>query len=379
MRCAVFVICAVFFTYSCLTSCVAASARPDLYNMPTHKYDGNVAPTLFVYKHLSKTAGTLTSMVMRELNNATGGEGEFEFVKDERPLGDRRINDFVVGSIRNVCDWYLSMWMFSPHTACVRTPEGSHSGTCARSELFNQYGAFNSHHDFTTWLQASAPLPSPSIGWPNASLGYFSHVFWSNFLSPSSCFISRRRDAAHRFSNAAFNGSCWPPDAMHDLEAFSKIAGRPIHCWVRVENYEADFMHCLSMYEGLRNRHNNTHTYKSRGLQAVVQSSIERFASDSALHRGKEAGRRETLYNLTCAAHFRNRQALEAVARLDGTLLQMTGCCLPKMDEEDGADSVHQKNSKTSTPPTYNCTDLKQSITRRWVYRGASRAFSCGH
>ena len=80
---------------------------------------------------------------------------EFIFLKDFVPLTartfTRRDTDFVVGSIRNVCELYSSEFNYEPRKACkAMNPPGSY-----QLDLCNKEGDGSEHRSFKKWLQFS--------------------------------------------------------------------------------------------------------------------------------------------------------------------------------------------------------------------------------
>jgi len=185
-----------------------------------------------VYNHLAKTGGTFVKSVLQEAvpKNNLVIRSEFEsMTKKDRETA------FTIGSIRNPCDYYVSLWAY-----------GSPGGTSESMGAFRQsvpdryYGlshGLDTTEDlerFSQWLRYIMPNGQPGFDSARFAFSYspdgVPHQF-GNFAGPDSL----------RSANETLRNSL-----QLTIDAFDTSS---VDCWVKTENLKDDLKRCLQAYE----------------------------------------------------------------------------------------------------------------------------------
>mmetsp|Transcript_24902 Transcript_24902/g.83480 ORF Transcript_24902/g.83480 Transcript_24902/m.83480 type:complete len:346 (+) Transcript_24902:123-1160(+) len=297
----------------------AARAPGPNYTLPLKKevtcFEARKSIPRLVYKHLSKTAGTLTWSILTRLNNRIPHPAppEFVFGRDTHNLrswSHERPHAFVVGSIRNVCSLYQSQWRYSARDGCRVLP-----GRDRRNRCFQEAERGN----FTAWVHETAL---------EGTVGLLSSNFWWTYLSPAGC--------PHMWWDAQQLqkwDQCFRAGKIQsDLRAFGEGRKRLAHCWVRQEAYRADLLACLEAYSHCRASKQGG-PLDMRLVTQIVDEGIAEFARGRG--KGMRLDKKQPKANdaATCRLQFHkmapgsNTTIADVVKRLDPVLHNLTGCC----------------------------------------------------
>lgn len=274
----------------------------------------------FIYKHLSKTAGTLASNIVLELGPS------FVFVPDKMPLTafHAEPDDWVVGSVRSVCGLYFSLWGYMPSKACSFARDKEQHRRC--DDALRRTTA---PHALPQWL-SSASIAADGPGMMSAE-------FWRSYLGPPSCFSFE-----HGWERVGGHPHCSAERVSRDLLDLGRGAlWSPVDCWVRQEAYLQDFEECVEAFLRRRCSHAQDHVLMERELanmSATIRNVDAAFQAGHAKVGGLvhlKAHDRHKNDSLKCVDAFAphavaeegGESAWQLVQRLDGALLNMTGCC----------------------------------------------------
>mmetsp|Transcript_150445 Transcript_150445/g.419172 ORF Transcript_150445/g.419172 Transcript_150445/m.419172 type:complete len:356 (+) Transcript_150445:83-1150(+) len=212
-----------------------------------------VDPVLAV-KHVSKTGGSFLINLVNEMTAAFPKEGtrlNFPVYFEEYPhFGDgfreRRQDLFVIASVRNPCDWYVSQWAFASRYD--------------RRDLQLDYnvdffGSIHNRTKFAMWLQWAMGMPGAESAdaWaratPGPHFGVMSLRFWESFVAARSDFPES--PGVPGYDTTRLNAFTAHYDGWQRIEA-GLSAFKPkaaADCWVRDESYMEDLRFCLRAYE----------------------------------------------------------------------------------------------------------------------------------
>uniref|UniRef100_A0A7S2DDG4 Sulfotransferase domain-containing protein n=1 Tax=Alexandrium andersonii TaxID=327968 RepID=A0A7S2DDG4_9DINO len=208
------------------TSLAGKPEKPTPLTLETH--DG------LVYKHLSKTGGVyIRQLLLKAVNGSrmhllreAEGLGPFRGVLQQKP------RPFVVGSMRNPCDYYVSLWAYNTQDKL---------GTMSRqdpelSELLGKdsdanYSSPEDIQRFRQWLRVLS----------GSRYNYLSMRFWIGYFSPDPV---KYKDC--RIHKDCVEDEGLQDDMAHDLEPNVKPTG--VDCWVYTESAQQDMRTCLNRY-----------------------------------------------------------------------------------------------------------------------------------
>lgn len=307
-----------------------------LYHMPARnhdcpKMDASHRPTV-CYKRLSKTGGTLVSNIFDRLNQRNGirfPQQEYTWIKDGMRIRPPK-HSFVIGSIRNVCELYQSLWNYNPTIACPGA-----SSDELRVERCK--ATAESHKDFASWLVKSAGGPFQR---EEPKVGFYTREFWCTYISPESTECT---------SNVAFNHT----RVLSDMRSFTmeELDDSYPHCWARAESLLDDVKHCLQRYRTCKETARIARgKLDAETVEHIIDSVAEQFANSSRKMAGRDLDKkrlkpdqvrrcrsmfREPLRHdvaagaLTFLEHPMNVSStpLDILRTLDTALLNITGCC----------------------------------------------------
>lgn len=190
-----------------------------------------------VYNHLAKTGGTFVkNMMLGMFGKEITILEEWQGVKSLGLPTSGPTRPFVIGAIRDPCDYYVSLWTFSSGGTVdivVKSVPGlsDHFGKSKES-------GFTSKSDlqrFRRWLRDLA----------SDSLNLLSARFWfSYFKAGNPCMPWKGEVCAgktSKFEGMAdeINGDLAAAESLHDIA----------DCWIRTENLNEDLEMCLKIYE----------------------------------------------------------------------------------------------------------------------------------
>lgn len=267
-----------------------------------------------VYKHLSKTGG----MYIRHLLLKALGGKAMHLIDEGEGLGPfrsawagGRARPFVIGSMRNPCDYYVSLWAYNSHDALAG---GAGLMSKVSPELRPLLGLgnnsnFSSADDvqrFRRWLRA---LASPRFN-------LLSTRFWIGYFSPT----------PKKYQDCRTHKDCVKDIGLQlaiarDLEPTLKPTG--VDCWVFTESAQTDLRVCLDRY--LRERN-------------VTQVDWTYF--DKKIARPGNLQHRSV--HMPCA-HYYDQDSVEFVRKMDRSLIDAFGfqsCCTEGSLPWSGAEAV---------------------------------------
>mmetsp|Transcript_150446 Transcript_150446/g.419178 ORF Transcript_150446/g.419178 Transcript_150446/m.419178 type:complete len:339 (+) Transcript_150446:65-1081(+) len=210
-----------------------------------------VDPILAV-KHVSKTGGTFLISLVNQMTAAFPKEGtriNFAQYFQEYPRGVHfalKPHLFVIASVRNPCDWYVSQWAFASRYD--------------RRDLQLDYnvdffGSIHNRTKFAMWLQWAMGMPGAESAdaWaratPGPHFGVMSLRFWESFVAARSDFPES--PGVPGYDTTRLNAFTAHYDGWQRIEA-GLSAFKPkaaADCWVRDESYMEDLRVCLRTYE----------------------------------------------------------------------------------------------------------------------------------
>jgi hypothetical protein len=188
---------------------------------PHHEARTTQKPRALAFKHLSKMAGT---ELIETFNNIMG-KGNWTLIDELFALTPQRRGDaFVIASVRNPCDYYVSLWAFdsSKNFAKFSKMDGG--------SAFFEEGNENKEKfaNWVTWTQSHGH-------------GILSYRLWETLLGLKddlTCW-----DQVLGFCGKDFDDN----KVEQDLAAWAP--SKTADCWVHTENLVDDLKHCFTKYE----------------------------------------------------------------------------------------------------------------------------------
>jgi len=87
------------------------------------------------YKHMSKCGGSYLVSLLVNMTRGMPGVLNQEFFDEEHAVTPaRHAGNFIIASIRNPCDYYVSLWAFQSQKPWSRTQNAAHGGTLWQPE-----------------------------------------------------------------------------------------------------------------------------------------------------------------------------------------------------------------------------------------------------
>jgi len=248
-----------------------------------------------VVKHMPQTGGTLLNSVLGEM---LGQDHPAQYVDEHAPLKATGDKDYVISTMRNPCDWYVSLWASAPQTD---------------RELLNvQYGTPDDPAPFFDLSNANRTKFSQWLNWAQGGRLSGSSVmslrYWESLVAGTS---------AHGYSTTTLGsyteGYRGREDVKAGLQTFA--AESPVDCWVSNENFATDAQQCFSEYE------------ERSGVHLDWEPFYQRLGGKGghALSTGESSHRR------TCSFYY-DKDVAKSVLRSDDYLFRAFNfdtCCGP--------------------------------------------------
>lgn len=279
-------------------------------------------PRMVSYAHLPKTGG---SFIERVLMDSLGSQhtmlGYADPARYQAPRDYMRfivldlmgVNAFTIGSIRNPCEWYVSLWAAHPPSS----PEEIASGLFAERPLQN---LSDDVLRFRKFLRHTYETPSEGpLSDPRSWLGVMSTQAMWRFSRDDivATYLLHHRQGTH-FDFVEYDGYVRPihnPMApefpLYLKDRVQKHLGPgAADCWVRTESLQPDLRACLERAE------------RATGLGVNWTSFEESLRRRS--HHGSRHGR--------CGDYF-DAGTEELVRAVDGVIFDKFGyktCCNPE-------------------------------------------------
>jgi len=185
-----------------------------------------------VYNHLPKAAGTFVKSVLQKVMPQKELLIESEF--DSITKADRE-QAFTIGSIRNPCNYYVSLWAFG---SIGKGTLRSYHGATIPDSYYGVTKSLNTSEDvrrFSAWLRYIMPHGKPGLESARLAFSYVHERVpqqFGNFAGPES------------LRNASLA-------SLHNLlqSTIDKFDPSSVNCWIRVENVKDDLKRCLQAFE----------------------------------------------------------------------------------------------------------------------------------
>lgn len=300
---------------------MAAGAAWVDYRLPVHtsRNDSSVEkancevrgrPSL-IYKHMSKTAGTLTWNIIDALNGMSPAPvPEFTFARDTESFQTwikGRRGSFIIASIRDVCSLYRSQWRYSPRDGCMCQPTREEMDRCLAAAASG---------DFERWIRASA----------FGTVGQLSCSFWWTYYAAEGC----GRAWWNRRQREDWNRCFSQKRITHDLMGLQSGAKTFAHCWVRQEFHRGDLLACLAKYSRCRERARHGGLDLNR-VATIIDAVTARFSAGDAKKGMRVADKQPKRGDdHECRARFlesKGGRVAALVRALDPVLWNLTSCC----------------------------------------------------
>lgn len=204
-------------------------------------------------KHVSKAGGSFMINVINNMTVNFNPHGRTLFTQyfSEYPVPEedflhRKDSFFLVSSIRNPCDWYVSQWAFaSQFDKYVLDP-------ALADEFFGDMSNKTKFAKWLWWAQGMRGAPSLSAferEHPGPHFGVLSLRFWESFVAGRSDFPLTPLDPGYDTAklgpfSRTYLGS---RRVSEGLAKFTRQSAA--NCWVHVESYNEDLRACLQQYE----------------------------------------------------------------------------------------------------------------------------------
>eukprot|EP00811_Abedinium_folium_P035154 NODE_7972_length_1533_cov_11.178521.p1 GENE.NODE_7972_length_1533_cov_11.178521~~NODE_7972_length_1533_cov_11.178521.p1 ORF type:complete len:300 (-),score=18.60 NODE_7972_length_1533_cov_11.178521:583-1482(-) len=178
------------------------------------------------YKRMSKTGSMTMKDIVRKCGLSSSG---YAIRREFSPLAVEDHHNFVIGTIRNPCEWYVSLYTYGA------TDHGLlHLQTPQRLKRPNDQGTFKK---WLIWAcKSKVALDRDVLKGPGLMSARFARAFtYVTTHLPASVSINFLRDKdLNKYE--------------HALETFERSN---VDCWVHMENYAEDTRACLRRYEKL--------------------------------------------------------------------------------------------------------------------------------
>ena len=197
------------------------------------------------YKHMSKCGGSYLVSLLVNMTRGMHGLLNKDFFDEEHAVTpERHAGSFIIGSIRNPCDYYVSLWAFQSQKTWAIVQNAAHGGTLWQPEATTcdrgrkcplQPESANSDPDkFEAWVNLTM-RKQPGVH------GVLTHRFYDQLVEQRDslqCWADNLLECADAYNETAVSSgmASFDPDANVD-------------CWVRTEMFDDDVKRCLVEYE----------------------------------------------------------------------------------------------------------------------------------
>lgn len=263
------------------------------------------------YKHFSKCAGTyLVSLIVNMTRRNPGVLAPGFFSERRAVTKERHENKFLIGSTRNPCDYYVSLWSYQSEKPWSVKQNAAHGGNLWQPEARAcQHGcpasANSDPHKFAAWVNLTVQT---SPGKPNAKHGIMTYRFWDMLVKKHDtlqCWGNNLLGCAKLFDDDVVSAGMAEFDPDEDID-----------CWVATETFDDDVPRCLKEYERKSGFKLDWNAWRSRVpvLNKANHAPCEHFFSakpdlgQRILERDKELARAFG-YTSCCTPPRRSSQA----------------------------------------------------------------------
>lgn len=216
------------------TSRRTTTASPRATLLSKHKSWGPYAPPSLWYNHLAKTGGTFLRTALKDVVMMPPSGGGIGVLDEVHGLGDVPRPFFLIGSIRNPCDYYVSLWAANSFGRGPLSELDPHLKRNLGRDFQQKFGTANDIASFRRWIRAIV----------GQKVGLLTVRLWVKYLA----------DSPERFNGCAARSTCLGPTALsNETEIFEEVRSANFtslaDCWVRTGNLVQDAEHCLRVYE----------------------------------------------------------------------------------------------------------------------------------
>ena len=326
------------------------------------------------YKHMSKCGGSYLVSLLVNMTRGMHGLLDKEFFDEEHAVTpERHAGTFIIASIRNPCDYYVSLWAFQSQKRWSTVQNAAHGGTLWQPE------ATTCDRGRKCPLQPESANSDPEKfeAWVNLTMhkrpghGILTYRFWEQLVEQRDtlqCWSDNLLDCADSFDDTAVSSgmASFDPDANVD-------------CWVRNEMFDDDVKRCLVEYESRSGVMLNWVAFDTR-VPVINKAGHAPCKDFFATKSGLEAKIMHADRELAQAFHYSSCCAPPLSARLqrgyamEDNVIRPAG--VPTDAEPAGAIIVTSQHAAAAEPPPL---PLERPVERTGPRLNVSRSTSRRH
>lgn len=207
-----------------------AKAKTSATLISRHKSWGPYyAPPPLWYNHLAKTGGTFLRVALEDVV-----VGNIGVIDEVHGLRDVSRPPFTIGSIRNPCDYYVSLWAANSFGRGPLSSLDSHLKKNLGHDFQQKFGTERDIAAFRRWVHALL----------GQKAGLLTVRLWVKYLA----------DSPERYNGCVARATCLGPTALtSETKVLDELQRANVtslaDCWVKTGNLVQDTEHCLKMYE----------------------------------------------------------------------------------------------------------------------------------
>ena len=202
------------------------------------------------YKHMSKCGGSYLVQLLRNMTRGMPGVLNTFFFDERYAVTPARHNGtYIIASVRNPCDYYVSLWAYQSQKPWAAEQNAAHGGTLWQPEAttcglgsvncpLQPESANSDPNMFEAWMNLTLRTNGRSAGSPHGILTY---RFWDQLVKQHDslqCWADNMLECADSFDDA---------EVSTGMANFNPEAN--IDCWIRTERFDDDVKRCLNEYE----------------------------------------------------------------------------------------------------------------------------------
>lgn len=190
-----------------------------------------------VVKDMPRTGGPLFNSVLSQM---LGQHHLVQYVDEHTPFTSKEQHDFVISTMRNPCDWYVSLWASAPQSD--RELLNVQYGTVADPSPFFDRGNANrtKFSQWLKWVQGGLLLKGASSG--NSDNSVMSLRYWESLIGGTN---------AEGYSTTTLASYAKGYEGRQDVNAGLQAFAFENHvdCWVSDESFAMDVQRCLGEFQ----------------------------------------------------------------------------------------------------------------------------------
>jgi hypothetical protein len=187
---------------------------------------------VLLYNHMPKAGGSFIRTTLEDTAKKVIPPNNLRIVMEAQGLTeDDRRHTFIIGSVRNPCDYYVSEWAFHHRMQWPGYPK----------EYYGVSEDLNTTEDqrrFGEWLRWLTPDAKPP--------GLLTAIMLESYFTESVVNVSRKLSIMHGEGNTRY------PEADRRTYLAAAASFGPdsaVDCWVKTENLTSDFRRCLTLFD----------------------------------------------------------------------------------------------------------------------------------